>query len=306
MIRENPKLLSEYDGLEVSLLEIKPEKKIRGIVQLVHGMSEHKERYIPLMEYLAQKGFACVIHDHRGHGKSVKSDNDLGYMYGGGATAIVQDIAQVNGYIKAAYGNLPLILLGHSMGSMAVRVFLKKHDAKVDAVILCGSPSKNPALPLGKAVCKVQQLVLGKERKDKLMEALAFGAYAARFPGEKSKFAWTCSDPEVVKEYDESKFCGFTFTVDGYQGLLRLMEETYSEKGWECKNPSLPILFMSGQEDPCMGSIRKFKKTIDFIRGQGYSDVRGKIYPGMRHEVLNEIGKEQVYHDIYCFIYQKI
>lgn len=148
---------SRADGLELSVLEIAPEGKLRGIVQLVHGMSENKERYQPFMEYLAAEGFLTVIHDHRGHGASVRQKQDLGYMYGGGAEALLDDISLINETLRKKYPELPLILFGHSMGSLAVRSFVKEHDDCVDALIVCGSPSRNPALPLGR--------FLGKKRK---------------------------------------------------------------------------------------------------------------------------------------------
>ena len=119
---------SRADGLELSVLEIAPEGKLRGIVQLVHGMSENKERYQPFMEYLAAEGFLTVIHDHRGHGASVRQKQDLGYMYGGGAEALLDDISLINETLRKKYPELPLILFGHSMGSLAVRSFVKEHD----------------------------------------------------------------------------------------------------------------------------------------------------------------------------------
>ena len=141
---------SEADGLEISVMALIPDKKpYRAVVQLVHGMSEHKERYIPFMQYLAKLGYVVVIHDHRGHGKSVKHQDDLGFTYGGGAQAMLQDIRTVNRKIHAYYPELPLILMGHSMGSLAVRAFVAEHDSCVDMLIVCGSPSYNTAMPLG-------------------------------------------------------------------------------------------------------------------------------------------------------------
>ena len=128
---------SEADGLEISVLCICPEEKpYRAIVQLVHGMCEHKERYIPFMEYLAEQGFVTVIHDHRGHGRSVRSKDDLGYMYGSGAEGMLKDIAKVNHDIRKYFPDLPLILMGHSMGSLAVRAFASEHDDCLDMLIL--------------------------------------------------------------------------------------------------------------------------------------------------------------------------
>ena len=153
---------SEADGLEISVMALIPDKKpYRAVVQLVHGMSEHKERYIPFMQYLAKLGYVVVImnhcyitviHDHRGHGKSVKHQDDLGFTYGGGAQAMLQDIRTVNRKIHAYYPELPLILMGHSMGSLAVRAFVAEHDSCADMLIVCGSPSYNTATPLRFAI----------------------------------------------------------------------------------------------------------------------------------------------------------
>lgn len=300
-------LQSDYDGTPISALLLLPEKKVRGILQIVHGMSEYKERYLPFMEYMAKRGFLCVIHDHRGHGMSVRCGEDLGYFYEGGGRAVIEDIHQITLYMKEQWGEqLPLILFGHSMGSLAVRAYMKQYDDLVSMLIVCGSPSKNPLLGLGKSIASVEGKLLGKRHKSTLLESMSFGPYMLRFAKEKSKFAWVCSDPEVVAEYDKSPYCGFTFTDDGYQALFQLMQGAYSKKGWQMKNPQVPVLFISGQEDPCMGSIRQFSKAVWHMRYLGYKDVRGKVYPGMRHEILNEKEKNEVYRDIATYIYQKL
>lgn len=131
---------SEADGLRISVLTICPDMPpYRGILQIVHGMSEYKERYEPFMEYMAERGYMTVIHDHRGHGQSVRSGDDLGYMYGGGAEAVLKDIQTVNSGIRKKFPDLPLILMGHSMGSLAVRAFAAAHDDCMNMLIVCGS-----------------------------------------------------------------------------------------------------------------------------------------------------------------------
>lgn len=299
-------LCSRVDNLELSVLRTEPDGGIRGVIQIVHGMSEYKERYLPFMEYMTDRGFVCVIHDHRGHGKSIRAVEDLGYMYGGGARAMVEDIRRVNDFIHRRYAHKKVILLGHSMGSLAVRTYLKKYDSSMNLVILSGSPSKNPALPVGMAMVAAQKKIFGARHPGRLIETISFGPYALRFKGEKSRFAWTCSDPEVVTEYDNSPLCGFTFSADAYQALFQLMQETYSSKGWNCRRPNLPVLFVSGADDPCMDNIRKFKQAVDHMRHVGYRHVRGKVYPGMRHEILNERRKERVYRDLYLYIRKQL
>lgn len=267
---------SEADGLEISVMALIPDKKpYRAVVQLVHGMSEHKERYIPFMQYLAKLGYVVVIHDHRGHGKSVKHQDDLGFTYGGGAQAMLQDIRTVNRKIHAYYPELPLILMGHSMGSLAV------------------------------AIAKTEKAVFGPRHRSKLIEAMSFGAGAMKFRKDKRCTAWICSDPDVAKEYEESEMCGFTFTDDAYLALFELMKRAYDVEHFSCTNPDMPVLFVSGAEDPCLINVRHFAKTVRAMRRAGYKDVKGKLYPGMRHEILNEIGREQVYHDIAVYMRKK-
>ena len=297
---------SEADGLEISVMALIPDKKpYRAVVQLVHGMSEHKERYIPFMQYLAKLGYVVVIHDHRGHGKSVKHQDDLGFTYGGGAQAMLQDIRTVNRKIHAYYPELPLILMGHSMGSLAVRAFVAEHDSCVDMLIVCGSPSYNTAMPLGVAIAKTEKAVFGPRHRSKLIETMSFGAGAMKFRKDKRCTAWICSDPDVAKEYEESELCGFTFTDDAYLALFELMKRAYDVEHFSCINPDMPVLFVSGAEDPCLINVRHFAKTVRAMRRADYKDVKGKLYPGMRHEILNEIGKEQVYRDIAVYMRKK-
>lgn len=295
-------ITSRVDRLEISVMSVIPEGEIRGIVQLVHGMSEHKERYLPFMEYLAEEGFLSIIHDHRGHGKSVKFSSDLGYMYGGGTKAYIDDLLLVNETVRERLPGKPLILFGHSMGSLGVRVFAKKYQNCLDGLIVCGSPYKNPALAVGNTLAEWAKDFLGDRHLCRLIEAMSFGPYAMHFPGEKSRFAWVCSDKQVVKEYEESPLCGFTFSADAYLVLFDLMKETYDLKGWEAEHPHMPILFIGGAEDPCIGGRKKFSQAIHTMHRAGYENVKGRLYPGMRHEILNETQKEKVYKEIVCYL----
>lgn len=300
MIHES--ITSRVDRLEISVMSVVPEGKIRGIVQLVHGMSEHKERYLPFMEYLADRGFVCIIHDQRGHGKSVKYESDLGYMYGGGAEAYIADLLLINETARERYPGKPLILFGHSMGSLGVRVFAKRHPNCLDGLIVCGSPCKNPALAAGTTLAELAKDLFGNRHRCKLIESLSFGPYAMRFPKERNRFSWVCSDPQVVKDYADSPLCGVTFSADAYLVLFALMKETYDLEGWEAEHPHMPILFIGGAEDPCIGGRKKFAQAIHTMHRAGYENVKGRLYPGMRHEILNEPQKEKVYQEIVGYL----
>ena len=174
-------LESPSDGLEISVLTCGPQEGARGVVQLVHGMCEHKERYIPFMKFLAGEGYASIIHDHRGHGESIRSSEDLGYFYEGGYIALIDDIKAVNSLAGEENPGLPVVLMGHSMGSMAVRSYLKRYEDTIQALIVCGSPSFNRAAGLAKCIAKAYSVVAGDRHRPDLIQRLSFGSYNRRF-----------------------------------------------------------------------------------------------------------------------------
>lgn len=296
------RLLSETPGLFLEGMAVEPEqgRQVRAVLQISHGMCEHKERYLEFMEHMASKGVVCLIHDHRGHGKSVKDKEDLGYMYGCGPGTLARELHLVTEYAKKNWPGVPVWMLGHSMGSMAARVYLKQYDSELAGMILSGSPSENRLAGVGIVLARLQAFLSpkGPHIRSRLLERLSFGPFAARFRKENNRFAWCCSRKEVQKEYGEDPLCGFTFTADGFQMLGRLMKETYSSVGWEMKKPGLPILFLSGEDDPCYQSRKKFRQALEHLRKRGYRNVQAKLYPGMRHEILFERERRKVWQDV--------
>lgn len=297
MNRECHIIHSYMDQLQLSVLVIEPDVP-KAVVQLLHGMSEHKERYVPLMEYLEGLGYACVIHDHRGHGNSVRGVEDYGYFYENGAHALVEDVNQVNRWIRRRYRNLPIFLIGHSMGSLIARVYLQQHDAALRGLILTGSPSKHWASSYGLILAKIMAKVYGDR---------AEGSWFYRFGNKRllehlnhtvDEFAWIAADEETVNEYEADMRCGFRFTLNGFIGLFTLMKWVYGKYNWHLNQERLPILFLSGEDDPITDGEQKRKKTIEHLKKIGYRDVTDKVYKGMRHEILNETEYMKVYHDI--------
>lgn len=297
MKQEKLTLASAADGLPLSILMTLPEGSPRALVQFSHGMSEYKERYLPFMEFLTDKGFACIINDHRGHGQSVKSREDLGYFgeKGRGADLLLQDLHQVTGVFKQRYPGLPLFLFGHSMGSLAARCYARRWDGELSGLIVCGCPGENAAAPLGIALARALGALFGQHYRSRLLAALMFGGYnrAAKVHGRN---AWICANEEMLKGYNDDPLCGFLFTVNGVESLLRLMQECYSAEGWACQSPAMPIRFISGGNDPCRISDEKFRAAGQHLRQRGYRDVTQKLYPGLRHEILNE-GERAVWEE---------
>lgn len=292
------------DGLDLAVALVEPEGNPKGLVQFVHGMCEHKERYYPFMEWLAAEGYACVIHDNRGHGASVRTHEDLGYMYDGGWKAMVEDVKVVGDWARARYPGLKFTLFGHSMGSMVVRSYAKRYDDTLDRLFICGSPSDNPAKGAGKALAAITGILRGWHYRSRLMLAMSFGTYNKPFEGECDAdgrpyhSAWVCSNKKILDEYHKDPLCQFIFTANGYYNLMGLMEDCYSRNGWKVGNPALPIRFISGADDPCRISDKDFAKAVRSIEDAGYSNVGSKLYPGMRHEILNETDMLTVWNDV--------
>lgn len=273
----------------------------RAVVQFVHGMCEHKERYEDTMRFLAEHGYACVIHDHRGHGASVKHEKDLGFLYQGGWTAMVDDIRVVNSWIHQRFPGRKVILFGHSMGSMAVRSYVKRYDDSVDALVVCGTPADNPVKGMGKTLAWCIGRTCGWHYRSQLLQRLSLGAYNKPFETEGWPAAWVCSDPGTLKEYHADPLCQYVFTANGFYNLLGLMQDCYAKRGWQIARPALPVRFISGAEDPCRGSDAQFQQVVDRMRQVGYANVSAKLYPGMRHEILNETRRREVLDDLLRF-----
>lgn len=287
---------SQHDNLELGVSLRIPDHP-KGILQIVHGMAEHRERYHDFMDFCAEHGLVTVIHDHRGHGTSVKDESDYGYFYQDGVKGIVADVHQITEYVRKRFPNLPLTLLGHSMGSLVVRCYTQKYDQDIDALIVCGSPSKRFGSELGVAAVKFLKVLKGERHRSQLVNRLAFGNYNKKFGQVTSPNSWIVSDPAVVAAYDADERDGFVFTLNGFEVLFSLINHAYSKSGWTVQHPNLPILFIAGADDPCIISEKDFLKAVNFMRSRGYHNVESKLYPHMRHEILNETGKIEVWQD---------
>ena len=290
------------DGIQLGVAFIEPETAPKGIVQLVHGMCEHKERYYRFMEFLAGNGYVCVIHDHRGHGESVKDPSDLGYMYAGGWQAMIEDIEKIRAWSDERWPHLSRTLMGHSMGSMAVRSYTKRYGDRIDRLIVCGSPSSNPAAWLGRMLARTIGLVRGDHHRPQIMQDIAFGSFNKPFADEGYASAWVCSDPQTLEEYHHDPLCQFIFTANGFYNLMGLMMDCYSAKGWTVCRPDMPVMFISGADDPCRVGDRQHQDSIDLMRKIGYTNIDSILYPGMRHEILNETGRQEVWDQVLSMI----
>ena len=288
--------ISDFDGLEISAVAAVPTDNVCGIVQLVHGMNEYKERYFDFMDYLAEQGFITVIHDNRGHGKSIASPDDLGYMYPDGGEGFVADIAQMNRIAHGVFPDLPCFMIAHSMGSLGARCFLKENDNLIDGLILLGSPSYSRFSRPVRAICSTAAVDKQKRERIETIEEASEKLFNRNFGSV--PHSWICSRKEVVEEFNSNPLSNFIYTLNGFDALLYLLKETYSSKGWDVKSPQLPIRFISGKKDPVMLSEKKFFKAVENLRRKGYESISHRLFDNMRHEVLNEKNNIAVYRDI--------
>ena len=284
---------SNHDGLDISYARCSV-NNARAVLVIVHGMAEHKERYYHFMEFLAMHGIASFIEDHRGHGKSIRSAADLGYFGENGADGLLGDIKQLVDMARAEYPDVPLYMLGHSMGALAVRTFIQQHGDMLDGLIVSGNPGFTGAAKMGVDMARRVQRKKGPHARCRL---LTLGMFAPFILGSRRFYSvngWVCSDREVVRAYDADPLCGFEFQANGYEALLTLMLRSYDTNA-PAPNKKLPVAFVSGANDACMGGKKGLEHAVGLLKAQGYNSVSSMIMDDMSHEILNEKDKQTVY-----------
>lgn len=292
------KIKSDYDGLILNGIIEETKIKPVGIVQISHGMAENKERYKDFMKYLSKEGYIVVIHDHRGHGKSVLKNDDLGY-FNLNRNILVEELYQVTTYIKKLYPNLKITLFAHSMGSLVARMYIQKYDNMIDRLILCGAPTYNPFSRIGSLLASILGKIKGEKYKSEFLNNLVFKNYNKNYDVPNS---WICSNEDIVIEYNKSKYCGFIFTIDGFKMLFYMMRTVFKRNLYVVKNKTLKILLIGGMDDPVIDGKRKYDNLKQFLNSVGYINVNEKMYENMRHEILNESENIKVYKDVLKFL----
>ena len=280
------------------------------VVQIAHGMVEHRARYAWLCQKLAHVGYKVYINDHRGHGDSIGGEVSLGEMGREGFERAVGDMHTVNALIKVENPNAKIVLLGHSMGSLLSRRFLQLHEGCIDALILSGTPSPNPLARLGSSLAfALESIAFNKGLKrlfGKVICHFSLGRFNAKFKQEsaQSPSHWICSDKAIVAAYDADPKAQFIFSLRSFGNLFGGLKRVFSRYPHAIKNPHLPVLFVSGVEDACgefgKGVVRAYKHLIS----QGYENVSLKLYSACRHEVFNEVHKERYLDDVLTWLKQ--
>ena len=292
------KIKSSSDNLELELAYIEPKEEIKGVVQISHGMSEHKERYYDFMEYLKEQGYVIVINDHRGHGSSVKNKEDLGYFYTEDISYIINDLYDVTKYIKNKYKDKKIYLFSHSMGTLVARGYIQKYDNEIEKLVLCGPPTKNELTKFAIKLSQVSKYINKDTKPSKLLNKLTFGSYNK---GNIINNEWLSKNIDNVNKYNDDKLCGFIFTGNGFINLYKLMDNAFCRENYKMQNKSLPIFAIAGSKDPVIQDEKKFLELVDFLKELGYKDVTSKLYKDLKHEILNEEEKNIIYKDVLDF-----
>lgn len=277
-----------------------PEGEVKAVLQLVHGMSEHIERYRGFAEYMASQGILVVGHDHLGHGGSVRSQEDFGYFAEEkGNRAMIRDIHHVYKITRKAHEGVPYVLLGHSMGSFLVRQYLCCFGDGLDGAVLCGTGWKSEAtVKAGLAICQAEAAAKGWGYRSKVMRYMSFGSYNEKFRPNRTDSDWLCRDEEVVDAYIADGRCGFPFTLNGYYNMLLGMYKILQKEYLERMPKKLPVIFIAGEEDPVGDFGKGVRRAEQCFRDYGMENVECRLYPNDRHELLNELDRYAVYEDL--------
>lgn len=297
----NDTINSSSDNLKLHITYIVPKTTTKGIVQISHGMAEHKERYYDFMKYLSDNGYIAIIHDHRGHGKSIKNKQDYGYFYTEDVNIIIEDLHDITNYIKQKYQNLPIYLFSHSMGTLVARGYIQKYDQEIDKLILCGPPTKNNLANFAIFLAYITKLFTKEKSPNYFLNKLTFGSYNKNNQLENS---WLSKNQENVKTYNKDSLCGFIFTTNGFINLYKLMANAYKKNKYLYQNKNLDILLIAGSKDPAIQNTDKFNNLVSFLNSIGYKTT-SKLYQDLGHEILNEEEKLTIYKDILNFITKK-
>ena len=276
-----------------------PDSQVRAVLQIVHGIAEYVERYDGFANFLNRQGILVVAEDHMGHGKSISQRCPQGYFAGGWQTA-VDDTYRLTRDTMAEFRDVPFILFGHSMGSFMARTILAKYpDSGITAAVICGTGwQPAPVLAAGKAACALVCRAKGERAPSPLLQAMAFGTYNRKVEHPRTPYDWLSRDNSVVNAYKADPLCGFTPTA----GLMRDMMEGIAyiqrEENLAKMGKALPVLFIAGGDDPVGSYGAGVRTAAEAFRKAGMERVDVRIYPLCRHELLNEINREEIMDDV--------
>lgn len=279
------------------------DKQVKAVVVIHHGMAEHQRRYYKFIEYLTDNGFAVFMHDMANHGRSNQKTAETGFFGDkNGYINLVKDLKTNFDKAKEAYPDKKIIVMGHSMGSFIVRCFTAWYaDAGFDAAIYMGTGGANPIAGIGDAVSSLVAKAKGAKHKSKTLDKMTFGAYNNKFE-KRTAFDWLTRDNRIVDEYIDDPYCGFLFSAQGMNDLIKLNINANSKEWYNSVPKDIPILVISGSMDPVGNYAKGIKEIYDGLRATGHTKAQIKLFPAGRHEILNETNYQEVFDYIVNFM----
>ncbi len=282
-----------------------PEGEPVAILSIIHGMSEGIDRYDEYATWMAERGILVIGNDHLGHGKSKPEDGTWGYFCERDpATVLVRDVHRLKKIVQEEHPGVPIFIMGHSMGAIIGREYISRYGTGISGAILQATGMQDMRLvSMAAVVAKLIRLFRGDRYRSRIINRLVFGHYNDRIPKPCESGAWLSHNVENIRKYENNPAYGFTFTINGFMALGELIRRTQDVDDMHNIPKRLPILLACGTEDPTGGYGEGIRALYDYYKNECHiEDVTLKLYDGMRHEIHNEIGREQVYEDEYAFI----
>ncbi|MCC3355331.1 alpha/beta hydrolase [Bacillus sp. REN16] len=272
----------------------------KGVVQIAHGMAEHIERYDLFAKGLTMAGYVVYGNDHRGHGKTGANSNQAGFFADeNGFDRVVEDMHQLTKIMKKDHPNVPIFLFGHSMGSFLSRRYIQIHGEQLAGVILSGTGGDPGFIgKVGLGIAKFEMKRKGKTTKSPLMNKLTFGSYNKAFSPTRTEFDWLSRDDKEVDKYIDDPLCGGIFTAGFFYDLVGGVAKVNNHSANKNVSNGLPMYFIAGDQDPVGNYSKGVLQAADLYKKIGIKDVTVQLYENSRHEILNELNKEEVFNDV--------
>ena len=300
-LRSEKKFTSVDGKTQIHVTQWIPEnREITGVVQISHGVSEYGRRYEPVAEYLCRQGFAVIANDHHGHGGSLIEDRPAVYLGDkNGWWNTVGDLEKLRISTKKRFPGKPYFMLGHSMGSFLLRSHMIRYPGKADGYILSGTGHLiRPMIFGGKLVADLEIRRLGRTAYSKLADQLVFGAYNKQFQPNRTDSDWLSANAENVDAYLADPLCGGKVTLGLLRDMLGGIDFITRPENIRKMDKQKPVLFISGEKDPVGENGKGVKRAAACFKKAGMEKVKVKLYPGLRHEILNEKEREDILQDM--------
>ena len=308
MIRKEFTFPSADGKTAIHTVEWLPLQDPRAVLQIAHGMTEYILRYEPFAEYLTDRGFAVVGHDHLGHGESISPDGTKLYFGTTGSwNWVTKDIYTLRQTAAKHFPGIPHFLLGHSMGSFLVRTYLIQYPGTVNAAILMGTGQLSPLhIASGKAIVALESQKIDENQPSPLAEHLSFTSYNKLFAPNRTGYDWLSASTKNVDDFIADPWCGGQPTIGLFREMLNGISYISKPEHLKKMNPQTPILFLSGSMDPVGNCGKGVQQAYRSFLKAGIRNVSIRLYPQLRHEILYEDCREQIYQDIFDWMEEKL